>query len=169
MRRGRGIAADGGPEVERDVGRAIGVCRHVSEQTRLLDVTKINSSAPTHVHAKAPGARVVEANADVPLTAFWTWTSSHNPKGRAVTIGVRVRSRTCFPRPAVDYARRRTGENRPRGRSRSIHRKRRRTYRVARGSCNSLAHETSSPLVFARFQHWATKMMPSATIRSKAW
>jgi len=33
--------------------------------------------------------------------------------------------------------------------------------------CNSFAYETSSPLVFARFQHWATKMIPNATLRSK--
>lgn len=168
------IAADGGPEVERDVWDAQLACADIVLLNKLDlldgDESKLER-ARAHVDAKAPGARVVECvNADVPLTSILDVDVVPQPEGKS------GHDWGSGPLPYVLSASggrlRKPKGDEPKIVTRgplSLDPAKRTTHlpSQSRGSCNSLSYETSSPLVFARFQHWATKMMPSATIRSK--
>ena len=168
------IAADGGPEVERDVWDAQLACADIVLLNKLDlldgDENKLER-AGAHVHAKAPGARVIECvNADVPLTNILDVDVVPQPEGKS------GHDWGSGPLPYVLSASggrlRKPKGDEPKIVTRgplSLDSSKKTTHlpSQSRGSCNSLSHETSSPLVFARFQHWATKMMPSATIRSK--
>jgi len=168
------IAADGGPEVERDVWDAQLACADIVLLNKLDllngDESKLER-ARAHVEAKAPGARVVECvNADVPLTSILDVDVVPQPEGKS------GHDWGSGPLPYVLSASggrlRKPKGDEPKIVTRgplSLDPAKRTTHLASqsRGSCNSLSYETSSPLVFARFQHWATKMMPSTTIRSK--
>ncbi|ABO97196.1 predicted protein, partial [Ostreococcus lucimarinus CCE9901] len=136
------IASEGGPEVEREAWDAQLACADVVllNKIDLLEGDEERlARARAVVEDKARGARVLECvDANVPLTSILDVDMTEEQK-----IVVRGPLSLDPSRKTTHFA----------GGSQS--------------SCNSLAHETTSPLVFARFQHWATKMMPAATIRAK--
>lgn len=170
------IAVDGGPDSERDVWNAQLACADVVllNKVDLLhgDADKL-ARARSVIEVKAPGARVLECvNADVPLPSFLDVDVVPQPEGKSghdwgsgllpyvlSTTGGRLR------KPKLDDGSvvvRSTGPL-------SLDPAKRTTHYSGgkRSSCNSVAFETSGSLVFARFEHWATKMMPKSTMRSK--
>jgi len=166
-------AADGGPLVEREVWDAQLACADIvllnkidllqGEEERLR-------SAKDLVASKAPGARVIECvNANAPLTSILDVEMLPQPEGKS------GHDWGTGPLPYVisptgGRLRKQIPEDAPKIVTRGPLSLNKKTTHFAGGKqsmCNSFAYETSSPLVFARFQHWATKMIPNATLRSK--
>jgi len=168
------IASEGGPEVEREAWDAQLACADVVllNKIDLLEGDEERlARARAVVEDKARGARVLECvDANVPLTSILDVDMVPQPEGKSghdwgagplpyvlSASGGRLRKPKTEAQKIV-----------VRG-PLSLDPSRKTTHFAggSQSSCNSLAHETTSPLVFARFQHWATKMMPAATIRAK--
>ena len=167
-------AADGGPLVEREVWDAQLACADIvllnkidllqGEEERLRNAKDL-------VASKAPGARVIECvNANAPLTSILDVEMLPQPEGKS------GHDWGTGPLPYVlsptgGRLRKQKPEDAPKIVTRGpLSLDKKTTTHFAGGKqskCNSFAYETSSPLVFARFQHWATKMIPKATLRSK--
>lgn len=169
------IAAEGGPEEERDVWDAQLACADVvllNKMDLLSGDEEKLARARRNVDERAPAARVLECvDADVPLPSILDVDVVPQPEGKSghdwgsgplpfvlSSTGGRLR-KTKTDEPVVVV---RSGPL-------SLDPSKKTTHFSGgkRSSCNSVAYETNAPLVFARFQHWATKMMPKSTMRSK--
>jgi len=169
------IAAEGGPEDERDVWDAQLACADVvllNKIDLLMGDEEKLTRAQRNIDERAPGARVLTCvDADVPLTSILDVDIVPQPEGKSghdwgsgplpfvlSSTGGRLR-KTKMDEPFVVV---RSGPLSMDPSKRTTH-----FSGGKRSSCNSVAYETNAPLVFARFQHWATKMMPKTMLRSK--
>lgn len=171
-------AAAGGPDIERDVWDAQLACADIVLLNKidlirdLEDADAVLCRAREVVSARAPGARVIECvDADVPLPSILDVDMIGQPEGK---------SGHDWGASAMPYVLSPTGGRlRKRKQEEKVNVVTRGPFSLdptkktthvpggAQSTCNSLAYEGTKPLVFARFQHWATAMIPKSTARSK--
>jgi len=169
-------AAAGGPDVERDVWHAQLACADIVLLNKMDLIRELVNGedevrrAREVVAAKAPGARIIECvDANVPLPSILDVDMVSQPEGK---------SGHDWGSSAMPYVLSESGGRlrKPKEEARiaargpfSLDLTKKTTHVPGgpRSSCTSLAYETFKPLVFARFQHWATTLIPKQTVRSK--